>query len=565
MKNLIITSILAVLIASATTVRAQDYPEEYLGLPGDNLNLYAVMDLFRNSETLEGFERSLNDPKSRINNLDLNGDNFVDYITVSDYIDRKVHTIVLRAVLGRKEYQDVAVFTVQKLRKKKVMIQLIGDEALYGRNYIIEPVYAKKLRHGYYGDPMYADNVTVINNYYYDIYDWPVIVYIYHPHYRGWHSSWYWGYYPDYWDPWRPYYWDYYYGYHSCWNHHYYTYYHHWDYPRYKGYNDFYYHGIRQQSEQVHHRIAEGNYTETYSRPELRKEGAALYTSTHETRNSESRRAAASVNRTETCSCPCRQQRILKQGGAQHPTVTGKPAATESRDVERKQHAESRDIERRAAESRTAETRAAEERAMQKQEAAEARKAREPGMLKQELQRQEAAATEARAAEAREAQSRAAEARAAEAREAQSRAAEARAAEAREAQSRAAEARAAEAREAQSRAAEARAAEAREAQSRAAEARAAEAREAQSRAAEARAAEAREAQSRAAEARAAEAREAERKSAENREAEAKATEARRSSGNTDSSIQAPTAPIADNSQTTDNKSRRSPVCGIFLL
>ncbi len=197
MKNLIITSILAVLIASATTVRAQDYPEEYLGLPGDNLNLYAVMDLFRNSETLEGFERSLNDPKSRINNLDLNRDNFVDYITVSDYIDRKVHTIVLRAVLGRKEYQDVAVFTVQKVGKKKVMIQLIGDEALYGRNYIIEPVYSKKFRHGYYGDPMYADNVTIINNYYYDIYEWPMIVYIYRPYYHGWHSSWYWGYYPD--------------------------------------------------------------------------------------------------------------------------------------------------------------------------------------------------------------------------------------------------------------------------------------------------------------------------------------------------------------------------------
>jgi len=59
MKNLILKSILAVLIASATTVRAQDYPREYLGLPGDNLNLYAVMDLFRNSETPEGFEGKL--------------------------------------------------------------------------------------------------------------------------------------------------------------------------------------------------------------------------------------------------------------------------------------------------------------------------------------------------------------------------------------------------------------------------------------------------------------------------------------------------------------------------
>ena len=289
--------------------------------------------MFRNSETLEGFERSLNDPKSRINNLDLNRDNFVDYITVSDYIDRKVHTIVLRAVLGRKEYQDVAVFTVQKVRKKKVMIQLIGDEALYGRNYIIEPVYAKKFRHGYYGDPMYADNVTIINNYYYDIFDWPVIVYIYRPYYHGWHSSWYWGYYPDYWDPWRPYYWDYYYGYHSGWNHHYYTYYHHWDYPRYKRYNDFYYHGIRQQSQQVHHRIAEGNYTETYSRPELRREGAALYTTTHE--KQEQRKPQSCRHRKHrTAAAPAAAENTEARRSSAS-TSTGRPAAvtTERRET----------------------------------------------------------------------------------------------------------------------------------------------------------------------------------------------------------------------------------------
>jgi len=421
MKNLIITSILAVLIASATTVRAQDYPEEYLGLPGDNLNLYAVMDLFRNSETLEGFERSLNDPKSRINNLDLNRDNFVDYITVSDYIDRKVHTIVLRAVLGRKEYQDVAVFTVQKVGKKKVMIQLIGDEALYGRNYIIEPVYADKFRHGYYGDQMYADNVTIINNYYYDTYEWPMIVYIYHPHYHGWHSSWYWGYYPAYWDPWRPYYWDYYYGYHSCWNHHYSTYYQHWNYPRYDRYHDFYYRGIRQQSDQVHHRIAEGNYTETYSRPELRRVGADLYTTTHETRNSESRRAAAENQGVER-----RREEVRASESRDVERRAAESRTSETRAAEVKA-AEARDVERRAAESRTAETRAAEVKA------AEARN------------------VEARDAERRSVESRASEARAAEAREAQSRASEARAAEARETERKSAESRQAEVKAAETR------------------------------------------------------------------------------------------------------------------
>ena len=130
---------------------AQDYPDEYLGLPGDNFNLYAVMNLFQQSETIEGFERSLNDENTRINNLDLNNDNLIDYVKAIDYVDGNVHTIVLQAQLDRNDNQDVAVFTVQKLRDGAVQIQLIGDEALYGRNYIVEPIYAETPNPGYTG------------------------------------------------------------------------------------------------------------------------------------------------------------------------------------------------------------------------------------------------------------------------------------------------------------------------------------------------------------------------------------------------------------------------------
>ena len=383
MKNLILKSILAVLIASATTVRAQDYPREYLGLPGDNLNLYAVMDLFRNSETLEGFERSLNNPNSRINNLDLNGDNLVDYITVYDYVNRKVHTIVLRTSLGRNEYQDVAVFTVRKMGKKKVMIQLIGDEALYGPNYIIEPLIAKRLRQNFYSTPVYADNVSVINNYYYEVYEWPVIVYIYHPHYHGWHSSWYWGYYPAWWSPWSPYYWDFYYGYHSCWHPHYYTWYHHWDYPRYRGYHDHYYHSIRQKSPQVHQRLAEGRYRETYRRPEQRSEGAALYNRIREERGEPSRRPAVA---TETKRTPA--QVATQNNGTRRSTVT----TPEVREAERRA-TDARSVQGRESERREAAARASEERTIQARE----------------IERREAAsrASEERATQAREATSRA--------------------------------------------------------------------------------------------------------------------------------------------------------------
>jgi len=446
MKKLIIKSILALLIASATTVRAQDYPREHLGLPGDNFNLYAVMDLFRNSETLEDFERSLNDPDSRINNLDLNGDNFVDYITVSDYVDKKVHTIVLRALLGRNEYQDIAVFTVQKLRRKRVMIQLIGDVALYGRNYVIEPVITKKRNQRIYTDPFYAENITVINNYYWDIYDWPIAVNICRPHYKGWHSSWHWGYYPGYWNPWRPYYWDYYYGYHSGWNHFYYTYYNHCGYQRYHRYNDFYFNGIRQQSSQVSHRISQDSYRETYSRPEQRIEGAELYRRIQASTDNESRRTSGTS---------------ITSRRTPQSSVTDRRTSAESR-TEEQRRAGSTDAGRRIVEIRNSETRAS-------------------GTSESERR-----GAESRANEAMESERRAAESRANEARESERRAAESRANEARESERRAAESRANEARESERRAAESRANEARESERRAAESRANEARESERRAAETR-------------------------------------------------------------------------------
>ncbi len=287
MKKFIFTSILAAMVTAGT---AQDYPDEYLGLPGDNLNLYAVMKLFQESETLEGFERNINDENSRINNLDLNGDNFIDYINVVDYVDGDVHTIVLRTALNRNESQDLAVFTVQRFRDGSVQIQLVGDEDLYGKNYIIEPNYddnyAETPNPGYLGRPGSRVNVTIIRTTPYEIAAWPLVRFIYMPGYTVWRSSWYWGYYPVYWHPWRPFYWHYYYGYHYHWHPDYYSHYRLWHQHRYTRYNDFYYSGIRSRSTIVSVNLREGHYKSTYSHPEQRREGEALYTRTYSDRNS---------------------------------------------------------------------------------------------------------------------------------------------------------------------------------------------------------------------------------------------------------------------------------------
>ncbi len=278
MKKLFITSVLAVLVTAGTTVTAQDWPEEYLGLPGDNLNLYAVMKLFQESETLESFERNLNDEKSKINNLDLNGDNLVDYITVNDYVDGRIHTIVLRVSLDRNESQDVAVFTVERFSDGSVQLQLVGDETLYGRNYIIEPYYTENV--GETPNPGYSGRIggaVSSRNTHIEITAWPLIRFIFLPDYIAWRSRWAWGYWPATWYAWRPFYWHAYYGYHHNLHRYYYAHFRPWHQHRFSGYDDFYYRNIRAHSPLVNHRIKEGKYKETYSRPELRRDGEALY------------------------------------------------------------------------------------------------------------------------------------------------------------------------------------------------------------------------------------------------------------------------------------------------
>jgi hypothetical protein len=192
-----------------------------LGLPGDNLNLAAAMDLFRQSATLEEFERSLNTEDKRVNNLDLNNDGQIDYIRIINSRDGDMHTIVLRTDLNRNEQQDLAVIYVMK-ENGEVKIQMVGDEALYGKNYIIEPTSpqakAGTPNPGYEGDAnTVVVNNTTTNNYYNsgsnDYYPptptfWPIVVYIYQPVYNPWISPWYYGNYPGWWRPWRPWFWD---------------------------------------------------------------------------------------------------------------------------------------------------------------------------------------------------------------------------------------------------------------------------------------------------------------------------------------------------------------------
>jgi len=259
-----------------------------LGLPGDNLNLYAVLQLFQESPTLEGFERKLNSEDTKINNLDLNNDNKIDYIKVIDHIDGTAHNIVLQVSMNEKENQDVAYFIVDKNDKGGVQIQLIGDEGLYGKDYIVEPNYTETASVEETPNPGYVKqstqqstdkngNTTIINNYTsYETASWPVVRYMYAPNYIIWISPWRWYYYPDYWTPWEPWYWHRYYGYHY-YRHNYY-------YGNYRSCRSYrspvirtHYFNNRRTSNTYHVILTSGGFRKTYTRPELKSEGKSEY------------------------------------------------------------------------------------------------------------------------------------------------------------------------------------------------------------------------------------------------------------------------------------------------
>jgi hypothetical protein len=138
-KRLFAVSVLAFCLFYVPVFSQTENDTTLLGLPGDNLDLYAVLDLFQNSKTIEEFEKSLNEEKTGINNLDLNLDTKVDFIKVETKQRDESFTFILQVDVTEKETQDVAVILVDRDKNKKVTLQIVGDEDLYGKNYVVEP------------------------------------------------------------------------------------------------------------------------------------------------------------------------------------------------------------------------------------------------------------------------------------------------------------------------------------------------------------------------------------------------------------------------------------------
>ena len=106
---------------------------------GEDFDLYGVIGLFEESEDLEDFEKKINSEDNDVNNLDLNKDEEVDIVKVVEYSEGNTHLLVLQAVIGDNDYQDVATIEIEKHSENEISLQVIGDADIYGPDYIIEP------------------------------------------------------------------------------------------------------------------------------------------------------------------------------------------------------------------------------------------------------------------------------------------------------------------------------------------------------------------------------------------------------------------------------------------
>ncbi len=166
--------------ANANTMVAEEMPfDENDPWVKDNFDLSRAGELLRKSNSPAEFERYLNE-EDGINNLDLNGDGYVDYISVEEFEDRGdgQRGLSLIARYGPAIAQNIASIFLYRdePRYPGARVLLRGDDVLYGDNSYYETNWLDQTLgiagmlfgdHDRYRSPYYYDNYPT----YYSPYD----------------------------------------------------------------------------------------------------------------------------------------------------------------------------------------------------------------------------------------------------------------------------------------------------------------------------------------------------------------------------------------------------------
>ncbi len=152
----------------------------------ENFDLQAVGGILEESDNIEDFERRLNS-NNGVNNLDLDGDDYADYISVREFDDRTDGSrgFSLFSQFNGDDIQEIAsiIFNRDRPDRSGARVYLRGNEQIYGNNYDYEGNWLDKSlniarfvfsdRTEPYRSPYYDDNYP---DYYepYDVVETPV-------------------------------------------------------------------------------------------------------------------------------------------------------------------------------------------------------------------------------------------------------------------------------------------------------------------------------------------------------------------------------------------------------
>jgi len=277
---------------------------DYYGLPGDDFSLEGALDLFKRSNSLEEFERDLNSPECNVNNLDLNNNGRIDYLRVVDHAEGDLHAIVIQALIDNGLSQDVAVIEVKRNRHGEAVVQIVGDEDLYGTAKIVEPYPYDDM-----AGPDYYDNYSEYYSptVYVNAWSWPSVRFIFAPRYVVWVSPFYYDYYPLWYSAWRPQ------PYH-VWYSHTVVYHHHYCVaPNYRNPEVHHYYGARRVYAPVVHQRTEQYVAENGGRANFN----------HSKRNASLENPSGrSLDRSEKLNMANRSERQLEQTPSVKPNTS---------------------------------------------------------------------------------------------------------------------------------------------------------------------------------------------------------------------------------------------------
>ena len=131
----------------------------------EGLDLKALITLAKEIRSGQELERRLNE-KDGINNLDLNGDEKVDYVFVSEYgdVEKKIgYSLTVEPV--EKQIQEVATVEVE-LNGDRAELQVVGNEQIYGDQAIYND-HTKVERDQSAAKVEGAQGVSMYNSYFY--------------------------------------------------------------------------------------------------------------------------------------------------------------------------------------------------------------------------------------------------------------------------------------------------------------------------------------------------------------------------------------------------------------